>query len=177
MEELIAECEFLGVPCDLQRYFTSVMTPLGRCYTFNGRNVNEQYKTVPGIGYRHGLEPVLNLQQDEFAPTFTREAGTRVVIHNQKDPPAVLENSLSVPVGQSAYISGPFEHNRLMTGVKQDSQTAIYMDSEVTFELLQSCEYSLESCLPDCILKNIADVCKCIHGVDRPKGGSRGGGY
>ena len=165
LEELIAECEFLGVPCDLQRDFTPVMTPLGLCYTFNGRNDNEEYKTVSGIGYRHGLELVLNLQQDEFAPTFTHESGARVVIHNQKDPPTVLENSLSVPVGQTAYIS---IRARQIDDRSETGFSNCYMDSEVTFELLQSNEYSLASCLSDCILKDIAEVCKCIHGVAIP---------
>lgn len=168
LEELIAECEFLGVPCDLQRDFTPVITPLGLCYTFNGRNDNEQYKTVSGIGHRHGLKLVLNLQQDEFAPTFTREAGARVVIHNQNDPPAVLENSLLVPVRQSAYIS---IRARQVDDRSETGFSNCYMGNEVKFELLQSNEYSLASCLSDCILKDIANVCKCIHGVPTPTAG------
>lgn len=93
----------------------------------------------------------------------------RVVVHNQKDPPSVLENSLSVPVGQSAYIS---IRARQIDDRSETGFSNCYMNNnEVTFELLQNNEYSLASCLSDCILKDIADVCKCIHGVPIPTTG------
>ena len=168
LEDFVVECEFLGVPCNLQRDFTPVMTPLGRCYTFNGRSIDEQYKTVSGIGYRHGLELVLNLQQDEFAPTFTHEAGARIVIHNQNDPPSVLENGLAVPIGTSAYIS---MRARQIDDRSETGLSNCYMDDEMSFELLQINEYSLASCLSNCVLKDIAEVCDCIYGVPAPTSG------
>ena len=169
LDEFIVECEFLGVPCDFGRDFTSVMTPLGLCYTFNGRNDAGRYKNVSGIGYRHGLELVLNVQQDEFAATFTHEAGARVVIHNQDDPPSVLENGLAVPIGQSAYMS---IRARQIDDRSETGFSNCYLSgNQEDFELVQSKGYSLASCLSDCILKDIANVCKCIHGVPIPSVG------
>ena len=165
IDDFIVECEFLGVPCDLERDFIPVMTPLGLCYTFNGRNEDERYKNVSGIGYRHGLELILNTQQDEFTATFTHEAGVRAVIHNQDDPPPVLENGLAVPIGQSAYMS---VRARQIDDKSGTGFSNCYSDDLTGFELIQSNQYSLASCLSDCILKDIANVCGCVHGVPVP---------
>ena len=169
LEDFVVECEFLGVPCDLQRDFTPVMTPVGRCYTFNGRNAMEQYKTVSGIGYRHGLELVLNLQQDEFSGTFTHEAGARVVVHNQEHPPSVLENGLAVPIGSSAYMSIRARQidDRSQTGFSNCQ----HLDEAQEFEIVEGFDYSLSACLSDCIAEDIAEVCDCIHGVPVPSMG------
>ena len=170
LEDFVVECEFLGVPCDLRRDFTPVMTPVGRCYTFNGRNALEQYKNVSGIGYRHGLELVLNLQQDEFSGTFTREAGARVVVHNQEHPPSVLENGLAVPIGSSAYMSIRARQidDRSQTGFSNCQNR----DEAQGFDIVEGFDYSLSACLSDCIAKDIAEVCECIHGVPVPSVGS-----
>lgn len=168
LEDLVVECEFLGVPCDLEKDFNPVMTPLGQCYTFNGRNNAEDYKHVEGIGYRHGLELVLNLQQDEFAATLTHEAGARIVIHNQDDPPSVLENGLAVPIGNSAYMSIRARQidDRSGTGFSN-----CFRGDQTKFELVQDFNYSLSACLSDCILRDIAEICDCIHGVPVPSTG------
>ena len=170
LEDFVVECKFLGVPCDLQGDFTPVMTPVGQCYTFNGRNALEQHKTVSGIGYRHGLELVLNLQQDEFTGTFTREAGARVVVHNQEHPPPVLENGLAVPIGSSAYMSIRARQidDRSQTGFSNCQQR----DEAREFDIVEGFDYSLAACLSDCIARDIAHVCNCIHGVPVPSVGS-----
>ena len=170
LEDFVVQCEFLGVPCNLQSDFTPVMTPVGRCYTFNGRNAMEEYKNVSGIGYRHGLELVLNLQQDEFSGTFTHEAGARVVIHNQEHPPSVLENGLAVPIGSSAYMSIRARQidDRSRTGFSNCQER----DNAWEFDIVEGFNYSLAACLSDCIARDIARVCDCIHGVPVPSVGS-----
>ena len=166
LEDFVVECEFLGIPCNLQADFTPVLTPVGRCYTFNARNAMERYKNVSGIGYRHGLELILNLQQDEFSGTFTREAGARVVVHNQEHPPSVLENGLAVPIGSTAYMSIRARQidDRSQTG----SSNCQDQDEAQEFEIVEGFDYSLAACLSDCIAKDIAEVCNCIHGVPVP---------
>lgn len=170
LEDFVVDCEFLGVPCDLRKDFTPVMTPVGRCYTFNGRNALEQYKNVSGIGYRHGLELVLNLQQDEFSGTFTREAGARVVVHNQEHPPSILENGLAIPIGASAYMS--IRARQIDDRSQTNFSNCQDADEAQEFEIVEGFDYSLSACLADCIAKDIAEVCKCIHGVPVPSVGS-----
>lgn len=175
IEDFIVECEFLGVPCNFQTDFTPVMTPIGRCFTFNGRNEEGRYKNVSGIGYRHGLELVLNTRQNEFIGTFTHEAGARVVIHNQDDPPTVLENGLAVPIGNTAYMSIRARQidDRSGTGL---SNCHIEEDRP-DFAFAPGSDYSLATCLYDCILKDIAEVCDCIHGAPIPEAGHRYSDY
>ena len=143
LEDFVVDCEFLGVPCDLQKDFTPVMTPVGRCYTFNGRNALEQYKNVSGIGYRHGLQLVLNLQQDEFSGTFTREAGARVVVHNQEHPPSVLENGLAIPIGASAYMS--IRARQIDDRSRTNFSNCQDADEAQEFEIVEGFDYSLSA--------------------------------
>lgn len=170
LEDFVQECEFLGVPCNLQQDFTPVMTSVGRCYTFNAKNDMKKYKNVSGIGFRHGLELVLNVQQDEFSGTFTREAGVRVVVHNQEHPPSILENGLAVPIGRSAYMSTRARQidDRSDTGFSNCQD----LDEAKGFQIVKGFDYSLSACLSDCIAKDIARVCGCIHGAPPPNMGA-----
>ena len=172
LEDFVVDCEYLGVPCNLENDFTPIMTPVGRCYTFNSRNVSGEhvYKNVSGIGYRHGLTLVLNLQQDEFSGTFTREAGARVVIHNQEHPPSILENGLAVPIGSSAYMSIRARQidDRSETGFSNCQD----LGNAEGFEIVEGYDYSLSACLSNCIVQDIAQVCECIHGAPIPSMGN-----
>lgn len=88
-----------------------IFTRLGKCYTFNaGAPGNELLTTVKG-GSGNGLELMLNIQQEEYLPVWgesdeiSYEAGVKVQIHSQEEPPFIDQLGFGVAPGFQTFVS------------------------------------------------------------------------
>ncbi|XP_061579001.1 acid-sensing ion channel 4-A isoform X2 [Cololabis saira] len=108
LEEMLMSCNFSGQNCSVED-FSVVYTRYGKCYTFNG-NKNATRKTKQG-GMGNGLEIMLDIQQDEYLPIWretnetTLEAGIRVQIHSQDEPPYIHQLGFGVSPGFQTFVS------------------------------------------------------------------------
>ncbi|XP_078063943.1 acid-sensing ion channel 4-like, partial [Mustelus asterias] len=86
-----------------------VFTRYGKCYTFNANKTNIKKAKQSGMG--SGLEIMLDIQQDEYLPIWQEtdetsfEAGIRVQIHNQNEPPYIHELGFGVPPGFQTFVA------------------------------------------------------------------------
>ncbi|KAL3056597.1 hypothetical protein OYC64_019140 [Pagothenia borchgrevinki] len=86
-----------------------VYTRYGKCYTFNGNRTTSRKSKQGGMG--NGLEIMLDIQQDEYLPIWREtnetslEAGIRVQIHSQDEPPYIHQLGFGVSPGFQTFVS------------------------------------------------------------------------
>ena len=156
-ETLIQTCSFAGETCAPED-FKPVLTRLGYCYMFNGRQTNS--RTTLGTGVRHGLSLVLNIEQNEYIVN-NGDAGVKIAIHGQNEPAEPDENGLGVPPGSNAFISLQKRVIEDNSGSRR-SRCRKADDTEQFNFLHEQFSYSTSACLIDCFYTNITKECKCI---------------
>lgn len=154
-EDFIVSCQYAGRQCTDDQIHPEI-TELGVCYTFNSGQ-NGQILETNGTGVRHGLQLLLNIQQDEYISSPGLDAGVKIAVHSQGEPGQPDENGIAVPPGRNAFIS-------LRQRVTTDkSSRGMCKDTTDDFNFLRSFyNYSVSACLADCFLTSIAERCRCI---------------
>ncbi|KAF0026321.1 hypothetical protein F2P81_021058 [Scophthalmus maximus] len=90
-------------------HWRTVYTRYGKCYTFNGNKTTSRKSKQGGMG--NGLEIMLDIQQDEYLPIWREtnetslEAGIRVQIHSQDEPPYIHQLGFGVSPGFQTFVS------------------------------------------------------------------------
>ncbi|TMS06712.1 Acid-sensing ion channel 4-A [Larimichthys crocea] len=108
LEEMLKSCNFSGQNCSVED-FSVVYTRYGKCYTFNGNKTTSRKTKQGGMG--NGLEIMLDIQQDEYLPIWREtnetslEAGIRVQIHSQDEPPYIHQLGFGVSPGFQTFVS------------------------------------------------------------------------
>ncbi|XP_067843037.1 acid-sensing ion channel 4-A [Heptranchias perlo] len=108
IEDMLKNCNFSGSNCSAHN-FTPVFTRYGKCYTFNADKANTKKTKQGGMG--NGLEIMLDIQQDDYLPIWQAtgetsfEAGIRVQIHSQYEPPYIHELGFGVAPGFQTFVS------------------------------------------------------------------------
>ena len=155
VDDLILDCYYAGEPCgNLTEVFEPIFSNLGICYTFNSGKMKPAIQSK-GTGQRQGLQLVVNVNQLEYATPD--DAGVKIAIHSQSEPPLPDDQGIGVPPGRNAFIS-----------IKQqniDDQTGRNCNSDASnFNFLQGeyATYSESACLVDCIYTSMADNCGCV---------------
>ncbi|KTF86701.1 hypothetical protein cypCar_00017635 [Cyprinus carpio] len=88
---------------------SKVYTRYGKCYTFNGNKTTSRKTKQGGMG--NGLEIMLDIQQDEYLPIWKEtnetslEAGIRVQIHSQDEPPYIHQLGFGVSPGFQTFLT------------------------------------------------------------------------
>uniref|UniRef100_A0A8C2FRE8 Acid-sensing (proton-gated) ion channel 2 n=2 Tax=Cyprinus carpio TaxID=7962 RepID=A0A8C2FRE8_CYPCA len=109
-EGKISECQhqmFTGLYHLIKRVFTRY----GKCYMFNAAEEGKTLRTTMKGGTGNGLEIMLDIQQDEYLPVWGEteetafEAGVRVQIHSQAEPPFVHELGFGVAPGFQTFVA------------------------------------------------------------------------
>nr|XP_043876622.1 acid-sensing ion channel 1C-like isoform X2 [Solea senegalensis] len=110
LEDMLLECRFRGETCTYKN-FSTIYTRYGKCYTFNsGLDGNPLLTTLKG-GTGNGLEIMLDIQQDEYLPVWgetdetSYEAGIKVQIHSQSEPPFIDQLGFGVAPGFQTFVS------------------------------------------------------------------------
>lgn len=157
-ETTLIECTWRGRKCSAQN-FTHVFTSFGNCYTFNkgenddGDDVTILQEDQPGVG--NGLHLMLNIQQEEYTETFAgnREAGLKILVHDQIDPPLMDSLGSAIPPGFHAFVGvrrNEYHNLGYPWGECDKSASLAYYDS-----------YTLSGCFIECRLEHIVRECQC----------------
>ncbi|XP_062813418.1 acid-sensing ion channel 3 [Anolis carolinensis] len=159
MEDMLLGCRFGGRECGPAN-FTSIFTRLGKCYTFNSGAPGYERLSVIRGGTGNGLELMLNIQQDEYLPVWgdteetSYEAGIKVQIHSQEEPPSIDQLGFGVAPGFQTFVS--CQEQRLFYlpppwGVCKSSpaESAFFAN------------YSMAGCRLECETRYVAEKCNC----------------
>uniref|UniRef100_A0A8C6USI8 Acid-sensing (proton-gated) ion channel 2 n=1 Tax=Neogobius melanostomus TaxID=47308 RepID=A0A8C6USI8_9GOBI len=159
LDDMLLSCKYKGEPCGAHN-FSSVFTRYGKCYMFNAAEEGKTLRTTMKGGTGNGLEIMLDIQQDEYLPVWgdtedtAFEAGVRVQIHSQAEPPFVHELGFGVAPG-------------FQTFVATQEQRLTYLPppwGECEWRALESGffeVYSVTACRIDCETRYIVENCNC----------------
>ena len=86
---------------DSIRGLEPVFTNLGICYIFNTGKVRPPLQSV-GAGERHGL--LLEVDVDQKQYLTAEDAGVKIALHTQSEPPLPDDYGIAVPRGKKAFV-------------------------------------------------------------------------
>ncbi|XP_069086778.1 acid-sensing ion channel 1 isoform X2 [Pleurodeles waltl] len=159
LEDMLLDCKYRGKKCNTQDFIT-VFTRYGKCYTFNsGQNGKTPLVTLKG-GTGNGLELMLDIQQDEYMPVWGEtdetsfEAGIKVQIHSQDEPPFIDQLGFGVAPGFQTFVSCQEQRLIYLPPPWGDCKSTP-IDSEF-FDT-----YSITACRIDCETRYLMENCNC----------------
>ncbi|KAF6338831.1 acid sensing ion channel subunit 1 [Rhinolophus ferrumequinum] len=159
IRDMLLSCQFRGEVCSAED-FKVVFTRYGKCYTFNsGRDGRPRLKTMKG-GTGNGLEIMLDIQQDEYLPVWGEtdetsfEAGIKVQIHSQDEPPFIDQLGFGVAPGFQTFVACQ-EQRLIYLPPPWGTCKAVTMDSDF-FD-----SYSITACRIDCETRYLVENCNC----------------
>ncbi|XP_050954484.1 acid-sensing ion channel 1C isoform X1 [Labeo rohita] len=159
LEDMLLDCRFRGENCTFKN-FTPIYTRYGKCYTFNsGLDGNPLLTTLKG-GTGNGLEIMLDIQQDEYLPVWgdtdetSYEAGIKVQIHSQDEPPFIDQLGFGVAPGFQTFVSCQQQLLQYLPPPWGDCRSEP-MDSEYFST------YSITACRIDCETRYLLENCNC----------------
>ncbi|XP_069509774.1 acid-sensing ion channel 1 isoform X3 [Ambystoma mexicanum] len=159
LQDMLLDCKYQGNACKPED-FVQVFTRYGKCYTFNsGQNGKEPLITFRG-GTGNGLELMLDIQQDEYMPVWGEtdetsfEAGIKVQIHSQDEPPFIDQLGFGVAPGFQTFVSCQ-EQRLTYLPPPWGACKSTPIDSEF-FDT-----YSITACRIDCETRYLIENCNC----------------
>ncbi|XP_074990079.1 acid-sensing ion channel 1 isoform X1 [Calonectris borealis] len=159
IREMLLSCFFRGEQCTPED-FKVVFTRYGKCYTFNaGQDGKPRLITMKG-GTGNGLEIMLDIQQDEYLPVWGEtdetsfEAGIKVQIHSQDEPPLIDQLGFGVAPGFQTFVSCQ-EQRLIYLPPPWGDCKAVAGDSEFYDT------YSITACRIDCETRYLVENCNC----------------
>ncbi|KFU88508.1 Acid-sensing ion channel 4 [Chaetura pelagica] len=160
LDDMLKSCNFSGENCS-SRDFTVVYTRYGKCYTFNGDRRNPRVTRQGGMG--NGLEIMLDIQQEEYLPIWREtnetsfEAGIRVQIHSQDEPPYIHQLGFGVSPGFQTFVS--CQEQRLTYLPQPWGNCRASMQGE---QMLPGYDtYSIAACRLQCEKEAVVQSCHC----------------
>uniref|UniRef100_A0A671S3N6 Acid-sensing ion channel 1 n=1 Tax=Sinocyclocheilus anshuiensis TaxID=1608454 RepID=A0A671S3N6_9TELE len=159
MDDMLLECKFAGKECGPE-HWREIFTRYGKCYTFNsGQDGRPLLITMKG-GMGNGLELMLDIQQDEYLPVWGEtdetsfEAGIKVQIHTQDEPPFIDQLGFGVAPGFQTFVSCQEQRLTYLPPPWGDCK-ATAMDSDFFST------YSITACRIDCETRYLVENCNC----------------
>ncbi|XP_015682651.1 acid-sensing ion channel 1-like [Protobothrops mucrosquamatus] len=159
LAEMLWHCSFRGINCSARNFSVS-FTRLGKCYTFNSGAAGDELLTTAKGGTGNGLELMLNIQQDEYLPVWgdtdetSYEAGVKVQIHSQSEPPSVDQMGFGVAPGFQTFVSCQEQRLFYLPAPWGDCQAAPAASAFFP-------NYSTAACRLDCETRYLAENCNC----------------
>uniref|UniRef100_A0A663DPE6 Acid sensing ion channel subunit 3 n=1 Tax=Aquila chrysaetos chrysaetos TaxID=223781 RepID=A0A663DPE6_AQUCH len=158
IHEMLLHCRSRGRDCGPEN-FTAIFTRLGKCYTFNSGGPGREVLTTLQGGAGNGLELMLNVQQEEYLPVWgdtdetSYEAGVKVQIHSQEEPPFIDQLGFGVAPGFQTFVSCQQQRLVYLPPPWGDCK-ATPIESEFFTN------YSITACRLDCETRYLAENCK-----------------
>ncbi|XP_077349826.1 acid-sensing ion channel 1C-like isoform X2 [Lithobates pipiens] len=159
LNDMILECSYRNQDCGPLN-FSVVFTRYGKCYTFNsGKPGYDLLYTLKG-GTGNGLELMIDIQQDEYLPVFgetaetSLEAGVKVQIHSQEEPPFIDQLGFGVAPGFQTFVSCQQQQLKYLPPPWGDCKDTPFKSSYFP-------NYSITACRIDCETRYILENCKC----------------
>ncbi|KAM4697554.1 acid-sensing ion channel 4 isoform 2-T2 [Rhinophrynus dorsalis] len=157
---ILVKCVYRGDNCTRED-FTPVFTRYGKCYTFNADKNNPKVTRQGGMG--NGLEIMLDIQQEEYLPIWREtnetsfEAGIRVQIHSQDEPPYIHQLGFGVSPGFQTFVS--CQEQRLTYLPKPWGNCRGNMPGEQFLKGYDT--YSISACRLKCEKQAVVRSCSC----------------
>ncbi|XP_053137537.1 amiloride-sensitive sodium channel subunit delta [Hemicordylus capensis] len=157
INEVVFACQYNGGPCrinDTEHFHHPIY---GSCYTFNSNGTDYFWSALkPGILY--GLSLILKVEQKDYIPLLSTQAGIKVMIHNHNQTPFLEHEGFDIRPGVESTI-----------GIKQDKVNRLggnYGDcthdgTDVDVKLIYKSNYTLQACLYSCFQQMMIDKCGC----------------
>ncbi|XP_075286384.1 acid-sensing ion channel 4 isoform X1 [Opisthocomus hoazin] len=158
--EMLVHCMFGHDECNSSD-FQVVYTRYGKCYTFNGDRRNPRVTRQGGMG--NGLEIMLDIQQEEYLPIWREtnetsfEAGIRVQIHSQDEPPYIHQLGFGVSPGFQTFVS--CQEQRLTYLPQPWGNCRASVQGEQTLPGYDT--YSIAACRLQCEKEAVVRSCHC----------------
>nr|XP_061813766.1 acid-sensing ion channel 1 isoform X3 [Nerophis lumbriciformis] len=159
IKDMLLSCYYRGTECR-EEDFKVIFTRYGKCYTFNsGQDGRPLLLTMKG-GMGNGLELMLDIQQDEYLPVWGEtdetsfEAGIKVQIHTQDEPPFIDQLGFGVAPGFQTFVSCQEQRLTYLPPPWGDCK-ATPMDSDFFST------YSITACRIDCETRYLVENCNC----------------
>ncbi|KAM5189092.1 acid-sensing ion channel 3 isoform 1-T1 [Callospermophilus lateralis] len=175
IEDMLLDCRYRGQPCGPEN-FTVIFTRMGQCYTFNSGANGAELLTTPKGGAGNGLEIMLDVQQEEYLPVWKDmeetpfEAGIRVQIHSQEEPPIIDQLGFGAAPGYQTFVSCQKQQLSFLPPPWGDC-SSVSLDPDFEPELSDSLSpspspspnppYSLMGCRLVCETRYVARKCGC----------------
>ncbi|XP_072184566.1 acid-sensing ion channel 3 isoform X1 [Excalfactoria chinensis] len=159
LADMLLQCSFRGAGCSA-RNFSVIFTRLGKCYTFNSGQPGTELLTTLQGGAGNGLELMLNIQQEEYLPVWgdtdetSYEAGVKVQIHSQQEPPFIDQLGFGVAPGFQTFVSCQQQRLVYLPPPWGDCKATPIESDFFT-------NYSLTACRLDCETRYLAENCNC----------------
>ncbi|XP_025774680.1 acid-sensing ion channel 2 [Puma concolor] len=159
LKDMMLYCKFKGQECGHQD-FTTVFTKYGKCYMFNSGEDGKPLLTTVKGGTGNGLEIMLDIQQDEYLPIWgeteetTFEAGVKVQIHSQSEPPFIQELGFGVAPGFQTFVATQEQRLTYLPPPWGECRS-----SEMGLDFFPV--YSITACRIDCETRYIVENCNC----------------
>ncbi|XP_033108977.1 acid-sensing ion channel 5-like [Anneissia japonica] len=134
--------------------FTHLFTSFGNCFTFNSGKYSDVLKVrQPGAG--NALQLMIDIQQDEYteSPNGTIEAGLKILVHPQNEPPLIESKGLAVAPGVHAYVS--------TRRIEVETLGKPHGNCDKSLRLKNYEIYTMAGCLLECRHKHIVNECGC----------------
>ncbi|XP_072711110.1 acid-sensing ion channel 3 isoform X2 [Ciconia boyciana] len=159
LADMLLQCSFRGANCTAHN-FTVIFTRLGKCYTFNSGGPGREVLTTLQGGAGNGLELMLNVQQEEYLPVWgdtdetSYEAGVKVQIHSQEEPPFIDQLGFGVAPGFQTFVSCQQQRLVYLPPPWGDCKATPIESDFFT-------NYSITACRLDCETRYLAENCNC----------------
>ena len=159
LADFIVDCEYLGKNCSVDMAtFVPTFTRLGVCYTFNSGFGGRKIHTTNGTGARLGLRLILNVSQSQYAASPNLDAGVKIAVHRQSEPPEPDDQGIGIPTGRNAFINV-----RQLNIIDKTGRSCISKEEVSDLNFLQEdFNYSSSACANDCFYTQIANACSCV---------------
>ncbi|XP_056404562.1 acid-sensing ion channel 2 [Hyla sarda] len=159
LEDMLLSCRYRGEACGPHN-FSTVFTKYGKCYMFNSGHDGRPLLTTVKGGTGNGLEIMLDIQQDEYLPIWgeteetTYEAGVKVQIHSQSEPPFIQELGFGVAPGFQTFVATQEQRLSYLP-----SPWGVCRFSDLGSDFFPV--YSISACRIDCETRYIVENCNC----------------
>ncbi|XP_069502080.1 acid-sensing ion channel 3 [Ambystoma mexicanum] len=159
MDVMLLNCRYRNRDCGPEN-FTTIFTRYGKCYTFNSGLPGYELLTTLKGGTGNGLELMLDIQQDEYLPIWGEteetsfEAGIKVQIHSQSEPPFIDQLGFGVAPGFQTFVSCQQQELMYLPPPWGDCKSTP-IDSEYFST------YSITACRIDCETRYLLENCNC----------------
>ncbi|XP_060766454.1 acid-sensing ion channel 1B [Neoarius graeffei] len=159
MDDMLLDCKFAGKDCGPE-HWREIFTRYGKCYTFNSGQDGQPLRISMKGGMGNGLELMLDIQQDEYLPVWGEtdetsfEAGIKVQIHSQDEPPFIDQLGFGVAPGFQTFVSCQEQRLTYLPPPWGDCR-AEPMDSDFFTT------YSITACRIDCETRYLVENCNC----------------
>ncbi|KAF6027068.1 hypothetical protein EB796_014629 [Bugula neritina] len=104
VEEMLQECTFQGQTCGPQDFYQFYDRRYGNCYTFNS-GLSGTYSKTNSPGAAFGLSMTLFINQPNYIPVLSPQAGVKLLIHKQGEVPQISEKGFNLAPGLKTSIA------------------------------------------------------------------------